>query len=698
MFAQVVVPVPLSPLGASLDYLVPDNLKEDISKGSLVTVPFRNKSSWGVVIGFTGEPSQKIDPGKIKPIDSIKLSSSVFDDKDLELLHWISQQYYYPIGEVAESMIPAPVRKGSQKTLTTPKALLSGTNTFHSLSKKIIPNGEQLEAIKHIFNDSRPHLLWGVTGSGKTQVYIESISRVLLSGRGAMVLVPEIALTPQLLSRFEEAFPGQIAVFHSAQKPTELRRAWLEVFNGNKKIVLGARSALFAPLKNLGILILDEEHDSSYKQEERLKYHAREVAEKLAELRKAKLVLGSATPSAESLFKVSCGKWTCSRLEKRAVDESKLPKIEIVDLKDQLAKENLNIEEAATAQVEQSFSAEASSFFLSSKLKLKIQERLDNKEQTILFLNRRGMGSGLICKSCGGSVTCPTCHISLTPHKRTLLCHFCGFQTNTPKQCKECGAGDYPHKKIGTGTEDVESILSIEFPSARVLRLDRDSATNQSELETVLDTFSSGKADILVGTQMVAKGHDFPKVTLVGMIMADMGLQVPDFRASEKSLQLLLQVAGRAGRSSTLGEVVVQTFNPDHRVFRALSTYRGLNSYSEFLEVDLLEREALGYPPYGELILIRFDGLVEHMVKDAAHTVALALSKVDPSVLQVLGPAMSYYSRVRGRYRYHVLIKSKSREHLNKSMQWIWDTWITKKLEAKFKTRLSVDASPVSMS
>lgn len=693
-FAQVAVPIPLNPLGACLDYKILPEQRGLVVAGSLVEVPFRNKSTWGLVVSTSKEPSAGLDAKKIKAVLSAKFDSPIFDEIDLKFLRWLSEQYFYPIGEVAESMIPAPVRKGTERTL----ALKEPTKSLklREPALPILSNADQLQALDDIARDPRPHLLWGITGSGKTQVYIEAIRRNLSEGKGAMILVPEISLTPQLLTRFEDAFPGQIAVFHSAQKPSELRRAWLEVFHQIKPIALGARSALFAPLKNLGLIVLDEEHDSSYKQDERLKYHAREAAEELAKLRGAKLILGSATPSAESLHKTMTGAWSLSKLESRAVEFSKLPKVHLVDLKTQVPQKSLNIEDAATAP--RTDPHDVAPFFLSPLLSTKIAERLEKREQVILFLNRRGVGSNLICRSCGNSVTCPTCHVALTPHRKMLLCHYCGYQTKEPKTCEACGAGEYPFKKVGVGTQEVESLLKIEFPEARVLRLDRDSASTKAELETILDTFSKGEGDILVGTQMVAKGHDFPKVTLVGMILADMGLHVPDFRAAEKSLQLLLQVSGRAGRSSIEGEVVVQSFNPDHRVFRALSTYSGLNSYSEFLEVDLLEREALGYPPFGELVLMRFDGLDESQVRDASQAVAQALSRVDSSYLQVLGPVTSFYSRIRGRHRYHVLLKSRSREHLSKSIQWIWDIWLSKKLEQKYKTRLSLDVSPISMS
>lgn len=696
-FAQVAVPVPLAPLGACLDYKISPEHRHLVEPGSLVDIPFRNKKLWGVVLSVSNTPSVSIDAAKIKSILSPKFDTPVFDDCDLNFLRWLSEQYFYPIGEVAEGMIPAAIRKGTERTLKLKDPKVKPASKPVSPATHIKPNDEQLAALADIQKDSRPHLLWGVTGSGKTQVYIEAIAQNLATGKSSMILVPEISLTPQLLSRFENAFPGKIAVFHSAQKATELRRAWLEVFHGLRPIVLGARSALFAPAKNLGLIILDEEHDSSYKQEERLKYHTREAAEELAKLRHAKLILGSATPSAESLRKTQTGEWALSKLENRAVDFSKLPIIHLVDLKSQLAKKNLNVEAAATSpRNEDPHTPEM--FFLSPMLKEKLSDRLSKKEQSILFLNRRGVGSNLICRSCGDSIVCPTCHIALTPHRHQLLCHYCGFQTKEPKDCQTCHAGEYPYKKVGVGTQEIETQLKIEFPAARVLRLDRDSASTKEDLESILENFSSGKADILIGTQMVAKGHDFPNVTLVGMVLADMGLNVPDFRATEKSLQLLLQVSGRAGRAETHGEVVVQSFNTDHRVFRALSTYQGLSSYSDFLEVDLLEREALNYPPFGELVLMRFDGLEESNVRDAANTVAQALSRVDIAYLQVLGPAMSYYSRVRGRYRYHILLKSKSRPHLNKSIQWIWDVWLSKKLEQKYKTRLSLDVSPVSMS
>lgn len=633
---------------------------------------------------------------KLKSIDTLKLEAPVLSSKRMKFLEWLSEKYFYPLGEVCEAALPASIRKGSQKTLGKERRLRQKTpnpSGAHTL------NTEQQKAFDSILtSNASKHLLWGVTGSGKTEVYLHLIEAALKDNKSALVMVPEIALTPLLCSRFERRFPGQVAVFHSAQKPTELRKSWLDVFENKKRIALGPRSALFAPLENLGFIIVDEEHDSSYKQEERLRYNTKPCVDKLAELYGAKVVLGTATPSLETHHAVKTEKACVHVLETRAVEQATLPELHIVDLKNFQAQKNLNPSDQPKEASDSLFSKPESkeTFFISPPLEEAIYENLRMGKQSILFLNRRGLGSYVLCKTCGAQPECPSCQIKLTPHNTKLLCHYCGFETPPSKQCSSCGAQD-SLVSMGIGTQSIEKALSTLFPKARVLRLDRDTATKAGELENIIDQFSCGEADILIGTQMVAKGHDFPNVTLVGVLLAEMGLSVPDFRAQERTLQLLLQVSGRAGRAQDPGQVIIQTFSPEHPVFVFLHQQKTLKDLERFMDETMQTRELLMYPPGASLVMLRFDGLQENQVANAAEAVGSALQKASKQGFQVLGPAPSPLLRVRNRYRYQILLKSTNEALLTQALHWVFNTWQTQKLERKYHTRMIVDVDPMQM-
>jgi primosomal protein N' (replication factor Y) (superfamily II helicase) len=488
---------------------------------------------------------------------------------------------------------------------------------------------------------ARSFLLFGVTGSGKTEVYLRAIASCLAAGKGALVLVPEIALTPQLVGRFRARFGDDVAVIHSGLKESERHLMWRRLRSGAVEVAIGARSALFAPVERLGLIVVDEEHDGSFKQEEGARYHARDMALLRAHRAGAVAVLGSATPSLESEMLCRQGKLTRLELPERAHRAALLPKVEIVDLK----------------RVGPGPSGHP---LLSLPLHRAIEQTLAASEQTILFLNRRGFAPSVICEGCGTIVRCKLCSVALTFHRgKGLLCHYCDFRSGLPQACPECGG------KLaleGLGTEKLEAAVVSAFPSARVARLDRDVASG-AKAEQVIERVRSGEVDILVGTQMVTKGHDLPRVTLVGVINADASLSMPDFRAAERGFQLLVQVAGRAGRSDRPGMVLIQTRDPQNPaiVFAAKHDVRG------FVEREMVDREEGPYPPFARLAMIRLDGPEERRTEEAAQAVADAARRaksVAAGQVDVLGPVAPPLARLRGRFRFQVLLRSKERPPL----------------------------------
>lgn len=694
MFAQIAVPAPLRPLDILLDYRIPEELAELVSPGTLVEVPLGRQKTWGLVFSTSLKPT--FQAKNYRDILGVKLPFPIFSEGRLRFLHWLSKHYFFPLGECAESAIPGPIRSGTKRTLKLPTTKASNPPALKPTLNLNPAQAAAVTSISKTFGTASSHLLWGITGSGKTEVYLRLIDSILLLGQGAIVLVPEIALTPQLAQRFEDRFPGEVAIFHSAQKPTELRKAYLEVALGFKNIVLGPRSALFAPVVNPGLIIVDEEHDGSYKQEERLRYHARDAAECLAALLKIPVVLGSATPSCETFLSAREGRITSHELPERAVENAKLPQIELVDLRQTLAVQNKD--PAAIPDPEEfQIAAPKDAYILSPRLLSELEETIRRGDQSILFLNRRGLGSSLICRDCGHQPECPNCSVTLTPHRNSVLCHYCGYELKSAPDCSSCKAPASHLMQLGVGTERVEELLHLYFPKLEIGRLDRDTTEKRDDLFRVLDEFKTRKTQILVGTQMVAKGHDFPSVRLVGVLLAELGLSVPDFRAEERMLQTLLQVSGRAGRAELPGKVIVQTFNPEHPIFARLSSGGSLNAYKRFLEDEVSRRKDLNYPPSGRLALIRLDGAEVSKVSQAAHAVAAGLKRLNAPGLEVLGPVPSPINFVRGRHRFQILLKSLNKKNLHLSVAWIENGWAEKKLEREYKTRLMIDVDPVQM-
>ena len=508
---------------------------------------------------------------------------------------------------------------------------------------KFVPNGEQQVAIDKISNSiemgtSDRYLIHGITGSGKTEIYLQLIEKALIKGKRGIVLVPEISLTPQTVARFMGRFGDRIAVLHSSLSDGERYDEWRKILDNEVDIVIGARSAIFAPLKDLGIIIIDEEHEHTYKSDQNPRYNALEIAEYRSQLEGAVLVLGSATPSLESYHKALNNQLDLITLTKRATN-SKLPSVEVVNMVDEFELGNTGI--------------------FSSTLLSAMVENLKNQKQTILFLNRRGYSSVLSCKSCGYTIKCGHCDITMTFHKTEgkLKCHYCGNIKNTPSVCPMCSSDSI--KYSGTGTQKIEDLVKLNLPNARVQRMDMDTTSRKGSHEKILESFDNHDIDILIGTQMISKGLDFPNVTLVGIISADSTLNLPDFRAAERTFQLVTQVAGRAGRGLDEGRVILQTYEPDHYSIVASTNH----DYNSFAEDELIIRREFGYPPFNNLILLNFSGKVEKEVERVANSVANHIKYILYSqgyeILDhiILGPNPSMISRVKENYRYQILLK-----------------------------------------
>jgi primosomal protein N' (replication factor Y) len=512
-------------------------------------------------------------------------------------------------------------------------------------------------------------LLYGVTGSGKTEVYLNAIDSALACGRSALLLVPEIALTPAVAGQFYARFGDRVAILHSAFSDAERASQWRRIRDGGASVVVGTRSGVFAPIRNLGLILVDEEHDASYKQEETPRYNGRDVAIVRAQRSRACVVLGSATPSLESRFNASSGKYTLLELPDRIANRP-MPEVRVVDMR-------------------QEFLETRRHAIFSRALIEAIRERLANHEQAMILLNRRGFATFVACRSCGERVQCVNCSVTLTYHRRDrrLLCHYCGYAEKVPSVCPKCQS-EHVHF-LGSGSERVEDELHGEFPEARIARLDRDTVTGKRQFEDILHAFRERSFDILVGTQMIAKGHDIPNVTLVGIVSADVGIGMPDFRAAERTFQILTQVAGRAGRGDLPGVVFLQTINPDHYAVR----FAAAQDYAGFFEKEIQFRRFMKYPPFAAManILVRAtkqeDAL--RMSTELGHHLTPA-----PENMKIMGPAEAPVQRIKAEYRYQILIKSGSRKDLNTLLQKARDFARAQKWGA---TALVMDVDPLTL-
>ncbi len=512
-------------------------------------------------------------------------------------------------------------------------------------------------------------LLQGVTGSGKTEVYLRSIEAALAMGKNALLLVPEIALTPAVAGQFFQRFGRQVAILHSAFGEAERADQWRRIRNGQARVVVGTRSGVFAPVQNLGLVIVDEEHDGSYKQQDTPRYHGRDVAIMRAREANAVTVLGSATPSIESRFNADSGKYTLLRLPER-IAQRPMPEVEILDMR----VEFLETKRQAT---------------FSRKLLEEMELRLAQGEQTMLLLNRRGFASFMVCRACGERLQCPNCSVALTHHRRDrrMLCHTCNYAEKVPTECAHCDSDFIQF--LGTGSERVEDELHQSLPIARIARLDRDSASGKGAFEHILQAFRNGEIDILVGTQMIAKGHDIPNVTLVGIVLADIGLSMPDFRAAERSFQLLTQAAGRAGRGDMRGRVVIQTLNPDHYAVRLAAD----QDYEAFYKKELEFRKWMRYPPFAVMANV----LVRAAHQEDALRMATELGYLltpAPQGLRVMGPAEAPVLRVKSEFRYQILLKASGRQILRDTLGRLREYAEANRWGA---TSLVIDVDPISL-
>ena len=516
----------------------------------------------------------------------------------------------------------------------------------------------------------QPMLLHGVTGSGKTAVYLSAMQAVLAKGRSAILLVPEIGLTPVMAADLQQIFADEVAILHSALSDDERAEQWKRIRSGECHIVVGTRSAVFAPVPDLALLIVDEEHDQSYKQEETPRYHARDVAVMRAKMSSAAVVLGSATPSLETYYNATHGKYKLLELPER-IEKRPLPEVAVIDMRDEFQRTHKDA-------------------ILSRRLLEEIAERLERREQVMVLLNRRGYSSFVLCRSCGETVQCKNCAIAMTYHKREhrLICHYCGFMRPAPKTCPKC-ASEYV-QYLGTGAEKLEDMLHSLYPQARIARLDRDTVRGRDDLERVLSALQGGDIDLLVGTQMIAKGHDIPNVTLVGVVGSDAALSFPDFRAAERTFQLLTQVAGRAGRGETLGRVVLQTFFPDHYAIQ----FAAAHDYKGFYEKEARFRSWMHYPPFAAVsnVLVRSTKLDEALAWSGILGRWFQETRL-PDV-RVLGPAAAAIVRLKTEYRYHFMIKSKSREKMNTALRAMIEHALAKKIP---RGNLVVDVDALSM-
>ncbi len=730
--AQVITDLALDRV---FDYLIPPHLRRSVEIGSRVNVPFGNSRRQGYVVNLTNSSAFE----QLKEIIGVEGDRALIPPRLMQLGEWMASYYCCPREQAIRALLPAVVRSGklSQKTqkivrlaegidvpahlqaaeqrapkqaeiikllMRSKQTTLAYANRLSASATKalrdagtlitedeaqerdpfandiILPSGplaltdEQatcMQAVEASFAAEKRQviLLFGVTGSGKTEVYLQAIGQCLERDEEAIVLVPEIALTPQTTERFRSRFGDLVSVLHSHLSDGERFDEWTKISEGRVRIVVGARSALFAPFRKLGLIVVDEEHETSYKQTDvPPRYHARDVAVMRGARENATVILGSATPSLESFWNTANGKYQLARLTKR-VDDQQMPAMEVVDM----------VAEAdATGRPQ----------ILSRRLISCVHECLEKSEQVMLFLNRRGYATNLQCLQCGYKAECDDCTVNYTYHRKVeqLICHFCGAVRHAPQQCPKCGDANIRYG--GLGTQKVESAVRAVFPTARTLRMDSDTMTRKDSYREALTSFRAGTIDILVGTQMIAKGLHFPNVTLVGIIYADLSLNLPDFRSGERTFQLLVQVAGRAGRGQVPGRVIVQTYTPYHQAVQAALR----QDYDEFYQGEIVSRQQAEFPPLSHMILLVFRGENESLVEKTANACSKHLEAHLPEETVVIPPMPSPIARKRGLYHYQMLLATKRIVHLSRRL---------KEALAGFSVppdvRLTVDVDPFSV-
>lgn len=694
LYAEVIINSDAIEIDRPFTYKVKEELLDIIEVGHRVKVPFgvKNKPTEAFVLGLKCEGIENVK--KIKYISSILDDIPILTRDDLKLVDFLRENYLCKYIDAIRTIIPSGLSKGiknKKKTvivfnkeldgmfkdkdnyvkivnlikekdgeLTKSEIINDYSLSSYSLNKLIengylltedrvvyryntrsyieesknVLNDEQKNAFNKILNsDKKGFLLKGVTGSGKTEVYMNLVGETLKEGKSAIVLVPEISLTPQMIERFKGRFGKNVALFHSKLSQGERFDEWYRIKKGEARLVVGARSAIFLPLDNLGIIIIDEEHENTYKSEQNPKYLTKEVAKFLSEIKGCKYILGSATPSIETYYEALNGKLELVEIKNR-VSNRPLPQMEIVDMREELKSRNLSL--------------------LSRSLYNEMKETLERKEQIILFLNRRGFSSFVSCRSCGYVFKCPECDLSMTYHKNGyLICHYCGRAQREQKVCPECGSKYV--KFFGAGTQRVEEEVKKYFPKARVMRMDVDTTRNKDSHENIYNAFKSGEGDVLIGTQMVSKGLDFKNVTLVGVLAADISLNIPDYRSSERTYQIITQVAGRAGRGEKKGKVVIQTYTPNSLSLQ----YAIENNYNDLYNEEIKVRKIMNYPPFSTIFLINSISKDERKLKEFMNKVGESLRKLLDSRenIQILGPVPCIITKLKDNYRWQIIIK-----------------------------------------
>lgn len=736
------------PVRGEFDYRVPPELQGQLRPGQRVLVPFGRGKALGFYLGASSRP---VPAGvRLKEIVQSLETTPALPEELLPLLRFAAEHYRYPLGEVIRGALPPGLATAEEErpvapevvevAVATPSASEPGVGQTLSRApaqgaalnyllavggrapmdelvraipgarrplgalverglvrierepiRRQSPEGwrherpaaltsEQAHAVSALESalderTFRPFLLQGVTGSGKTEVYLRLVESALARGLGSLILVPEIALTPQLVGRFRSRFGPQVAVLHSGLKDRERLRDWRALREGRLKVAVGVRSAVFAPIQALGVVVVDEEHDGSFKQEEKLRYQARDLAVVRGKQAGAVVVLGSATPSLETLENARRGRYGLLEMRQR-VDDRPMPRIETIDLR---------LERPRDAG-----GGEAEPPILSAPLAAGLEEVLNRGQQAILFLNRRGHSTYLVCEVCGHSLHCRDCDVCMTHHLSSgrVMCHYCGRSEAVPNACRECGG---PVLKLGVGTERVAEEVAARFPRARVARLDRDAATSAEKVTELLSRFARRELDVLVGTQMVAKGHDFPGVTLVCVLLADSSLAIPDFRAAERTLQLLTQVSGRAGRGSDAGRVLIQTYNPDSDPIRRVLAH----DFTGFADRELQWRKSLAYPPFARMAAVRLEGSHPERAAEAARSLGQVAARALPPGrnVRLLGPAPAPISRIKGKSRWQLLLKAPTYSEMNG----VLDALEAKLPDLHHSVRVSIDLDPVAM-
>jgi primosomal protein N' (replication factor Y) (superfamily II helicase) len=675
---SVAIPRPIDGL---FTYRLPKNLRDQVQLGSCVTVPFGHTTTHAFVVEAP-RPITEIPKGlsvdKLKSVLDVNQEGVFLTSDVLELCRWAHEYYRAPLGEILHCAVPASAlsKMGKvRKKKEIPSSLLSLSSpllTFELTSSQKIA----LEALEKIRIGSpltqgfpKASLLHGVTGSGKTELYLELARRTLTEGKNVLVLVPEIALTPQLHQRFEKGLGMKVGLWHSAMAEGKRKDQAQALRWGTLRVLIGARSAVFAPIQNLGFIVIDEEHDPSYKQQDRVRYHARDLAMVRAKITGAFIVLGSATPSLEARERVLDQCIGLATLPQRA-GSSQMPEIDIV---------NLCLEEK-----EPTLQAPFAHRTLDA-----IRQTIADGNQAMIFLNRRGFASFLMCKDCGEVPGCKNCSISLTVHRRSgrLRCHVCTYEISIPLACSKCSGTQM--NAVGAGTESLEEELPALIAGAKPLRLDRDQVTSATRLNTILTSFREGHANLLLGTQMLVKGHDFPNVTLVVVVLADALFRWPDFRAPERAYQILTQVSGRAGRGEKPGKVLIQAYDVLNPV---LCTVKGTQSEKDFLEGERQLRKALFYPPFGRLARIRFENKSNETAEKHSKFVASALEPLLKSgKLSLLGPSEAFLEKAKGIWRWDLLLKAKEISSLQQSISLVQQT------VARNKWQSLVDIDPLGV-